>query len=103
MAVLFITEHPYPTIHSGNLQTVAQMPPIASQTVAIAAGSAQSAAFSNTTTQKTRVVCLHTDAICSVKFGSNPTATATDRRLAANSTEYFEVTPGDKVAVIVNV
>lgn len=73
-------------------------PAIATQTVAIGAGSVQSSAFNT----NTRFIRLHTDAICSVKFGANPTATANDARLAANQTEFFGVNAGDKVAVITN-
>jgi len=70
------------------------------QTVAIAAGSAQSNAFS----AATRIVRLHTDAVCSIKFGINPTATATSSRMAAGQTEYHGVLVGQsfKVAVISN-
>lgn len=98
MAKVYITEHTRPTIYQGGLLPVAYMPPLATQTVAIGGSSVQSAAFN----AKTVMVAVHTDAICSVEFGSNPTATANSRRLAANTTEYFEVTPAQKVAVITN-
>lgn len=71
---------------------------VASQTVTIGAGSTQSNAFN----AATRFVRLHTDAICSVEFGANPTATAAKARMAADQTEYFGVTGGQKVAVITN-
>jgi hypothetical protein len=74
------------------------MPPITTQTVAIGGSSTQSAAFNT----DARVIAVHTDAICSIEFGTNPTATANSRRMAANTTEYFEVLPGNKVAVITN-
>jgi hypothetical protein len=45
---------------------------------------------------------VHTDAICSISFGSNPTATATKARMAAGQTEYYAVNASDKVAVITN-
>ena len=48
-------------------------------------------------------VRVHADAICSIKFGSAPVATTANMRLAANQTEYFQVSPGDKVSVITNV
>jgi hypothetical protein len=53
---------------------------------------------------KTRFVRLHTDAVCSIKFGTNPTASATTARMAANSTEYSSVPPNQayKVAAITN-
>lgn len=85
-------------MHYGNSLPVPAMPPVAEQVVAIGVASAQSAAFN----AETRMVGIHADAICSVAFGVNPTAVATNRRLAANSTEYFEVIAGHKVAVITN-
>lgn len=101
MAVLFITE--YAEIGIGLAGRVGQMPRapfLAKQTVAIGAGSVQSNAFN----AKTKVVRLHTDAICSVAIDLNPTATATDARMAANQTEYHDVSllPAGKVAVITN-
>jgi len=78
---------------------IAQASPVAEQAVAIGGASVQSAAFSN----DTQFVRLHADAICSVAFGVNPTATAVKMRMAAGTTEYFGVTRGEKVAVIVNV
>jgi hypothetical protein len=74
------------------------MPPVAEQTVVIGSGSVASAAFGGTT----RFVRIHTDAICSIAFGSAPTATSTNARMNANTTEYFGVSPGLKVAVITN-
>lgn len=73
-------------------------PPVAEQTVAIGGASAQSAAFN----AATQVVRVHADAICSIAFGANPTATASTMRMAAGQTEYFAVNPGDKIAVITN-
>jgi hypothetical protein len=37
---------------------------------------------------------------CHIKFGSSPTATTSDPRLAPNLPEYFVVTPGQKAAAI---
>lgn len=103
MAVAYITEHPKPRVAQGGLIPVAEMPPLRTQTVAIGVGSTQCAlAFTNTSSQKCEMVAVHVDAICSIEFGSNPTATATSRRMAANTTEYFRVNPGDKIAVITN-
>jgi hypothetical protein len=77
---------------------IAQNPPVAEQTVAMSGTSAQSNAFSG----KTTVIRVHTDAVCSILIGTNPTATAAKMRLAADQTEYFGVLPGDKIAVITN-
>ena len=97
MAFLYVTEHYAPTLQAGQLMPAAKMPPIADQTpIANNGASTQSAAFN----ELTRMVCLHTDLACHVAFGSNPTATTSYRRIAANATEYFEVNGSDKVAVI---
>ena len=105
MAVLYITEYaqlmPSPV---GGQGQIPMEPPLAEQHVAIGASSVQSNAFN----AQTRLVRLHTDAICSVEFGTNPTATATTARMAANQTEYKGVPINDpsgntfKVAVITN-
>lgn len=62
------------------------------------AGEAKSAAFAATT----KLVRIHTDAICSIKFGTAPTATTSNRRMAAGQTEYYFVRPSDKVSAITN-
>lgn len=101
MAVLYVTEFARQGRDAaGYRMVVAEEPPVANQTVAIGAGSVQSNAF-NLATQFIRV---HTDAICSVEVGVNPTATVTTRRLAANTTEYFAVPEHTtwKIAVITN-
>lgn len=101
MATLYITE--FNAIAGGmggsSPQIAAQLP-IAEQTVAVGGGSLQSSAFN----ARTRFVRLSTDSICSVAFGTNPTATATKMRLAADNIEYFGVPEGQsyKVAVITN-
>ena len=95
MAVLYITEYSAISIPDA---PIAPGEAIASQTVAIGGSSTQSSAFN----AQTRYVRLHTDAICSILFGSNPTATATTARMAADATEYFSVNPSTKVAVITN-
>jgi hypothetical protein len=101
MAVLFITEYSRQGRDASGFQmVVADEPAVANQVVAIGASTTQSAAFN----ALTRFVRIHTDAICSIEFGANPIATATTRRLAANSTEYFAVPLGAsyKVACITN-
>lgn len=98
MAVVYVTEYAEMPRMSGQLILTGKEPGEAEQTVAITAGSVQSSAFGT----QTKFVRIHTDAICSILFGTNPTAIATKKRLAANSTEFFGVNPGDKVAVITN-
>jgi len=74
-------------------------PPITEQTVAIGGGSTPSAAFN----ANTAFVRLHADAICSLAWGTSPTATTSKMRMAAGQTEYFAVPQtGYKVAVISN-
>lgn len=99
MAVLYVTEYSQPLIQAGIVQ-VAMEPANADQTVAIGGSSTASSAFKN----NTGLVRLETDAICSVKFGTAPTATATTRRMQAGDIEYFGVPTGQsfKVAVISN-
>jgi hypothetical protein len=58
----------------------------------------QSSAFGATTS----LVRIHADAVCSIAFGKNPTATTSHMRLAAGQTEYFAVSAGDKVAFVTN-
>lgn len=102
MAVLYITE--YVSTGTNNARLVPVGLEIgADQTLAISGTSGQSVALKNST----QLVRLHTDAICSVLFGANPTAviasgTAGSKRLAANQTEYFAVpvNSGYKIAVI---
>lgn len=105
MAVLYITEYAVTGRDlAGKPIPVPMEPPLAEQTVAIGGGSVQSAVLN----VKTTLVRLHTDAICSKLFGSNPTATATSGRMAAGTTEYVAVDKQAgadtvlKVAVITN-
>lgn len=100
MASLYVTE--YAKLPVGPGGTVGQMPeepPLASQKLAIGA-EVKSSAFN----AQTRAVRLHADAICSVLFGTAPTAAATDQRLAANQTQFHAVPMGQafKVSVITN-
>jgi len=80
---------------SGALQ-----PPIHEQTVTIGGTSTQSTAFN----ANTSLIRVHTDSICSIEVGTNPTATTSTARMAANQTEYFSIPPGSsyKIAVITN-
>ena len=99
MATVYISEYAgQPIDRNGQLLPAGEEPALAYQTVAIGGVSAQSSAFNS----KTKFVRIHTDAICSIKFGTSPTAVATETRLAANTTEFFGVQLGQKVAVITN-
>jgi hypothetical protein len=101
VAVLYIAEYANMGAAPNATPQMPMDPPLAQQTVAIGASSAQSAFLQ----AGTRFVRLHADVVCSVTFGPNPTATATAARLAANQTEYRAVPEGGsfKVAVITNV
>lgn len=77
---------------------VARQPALVEQTVAIGGSATSSSAFSG----DTKLIRVHTDAICSIKIGAAPTATATAARMSADSTEYFYVLPGHKISVITN-
>lgn len=101
MAILYITEYAgvARTQIGGNYSALPACPPVAEQTVAIGGSTASSAAFNAATT----MIRVSTDAICSVRVGGTaPAATAVTGRMPANTTEYFGVTPGDKIAVISN-
>lgn len=50
----------------------------------------------------TNYIRMHTDAVCSVDIGENPTASINTARMAANQTEYIGVNPGDSLSVIAN-
>lgn len=100
MAKLYITEYSVlPRDEKGISVPVPQEPCLVEQTpVVIGGGSLQSAAFN----ASTKFIRLHTDAICSIAFGTNPTASANSQRLRADATEFYGVRGGDKVAVITN-
>ncbi len=86
MAVLYITEYASIAQDSGG-QPILVEPNNTEQHVAIGASSAQSATLQN----NTRYVRLQADAVCSIAFGSNPTAVATSHRLPANTVEIVAV------------
>ena len=98
MSTLYICEYSQPSTFVGNVPV--GLEPGADQTVAISGSSGQSSTLKNNTT----LVRLETDTICSVLFGTNPTATSGSKRLSANQTEYFGVplNSGFKIAVISN-
>lgn len=98
MATLYVTEFPSAATDHGASVPVAFTPAIVNNNVAIGA-EAKSAAFN----VNTKLVRLHADTVCFVKFGTAPTAvTVTDARMAANQTEYFAVQPGNgmKLSVV---
>ncbi len=78
----------------GSLLPIAQEPVVAAQNVSFTTAT-QSAAFS----ARTNYVRLAADTNCHVAFGADPTATANDEPIYANSPEWRRVNPGDKVSV----
>lgn len=95
MATLYITEYATAGWTTAAGLQIGQEPAVTTQAIAIPG---TSAAFQ----VNTRFVRLHTDAICSVLFGPNPTATTASPRLNANQTEYFGIVGGQKVSVAAN-
>lgn len=75
----------------------AQEPSIATQKVSFTTAT-QSSAFNTAT----RFIRVHSDAVCSISFGTNPTATTSHLRLVAGQTEYFGVVGGHKVSAVDN-
>ncbi len=98
MGKLYITEHTHSKNYRGELYQVVEMPPVVTQVLAVGTSSITCAVFND----KTRIVAVHTDSICSVEFGTAPTATVNSRRMAANTTEYFMVNGSSKIATITN-
>ncbi len=99
MATLYVSEFRgvLPDM-DGNIPQAVCMPPEAEQTVTISGPSGQSSAFG----ARTAIIRLISDAVCSVSVGTNPTATTSMLRIAADSPEYFKVAPNQKIAVISN-
>jgi hypothetical protein len=95
MAALYISEHNAGA--SAGLPLV-RWPALATQVVAIGGGSQQSNPFGG----GTRIIRVHSDVVCSIFIGPNPTATTLHPRFSANQTEYMEVNAGDQIAVIAN-
>lgn len=102
MANLYVSEYSRaPLLSVGPIQLPDESSLQAEYVVAYSGTAVASPAFG----AATRFVRLHTDSICSVAFGAAPVATATNKRLAANQTEYFGIAQGNgwKVSAISNV
>ena len=98
MALLYISEYQgVAQVHGG--MSAPQEPALLDQTPLAIGGATQSNAFQ----ASTKLIRVHCDAICSIVFGPAPqTATTSNKRLAANQTEYFGVIPGQVLSVISN-
>lgn len=104
MARLFIREYSTFAVDPNSGQAVGKEPGFDQPPVAISAGASPSNPFQ----PGTKLIRLHTDAICSLVFGTPggpnaPVATTNNARWAANQTEYVFVNAGDAVSVISNV
>jgi hypothetical protein len=99
MAFTYITEYEALARDRFNYHIAAGAEPaIAEQRVDNTGASTQSAAFN----ERTAFIMVHTDGICSIKIGANPTALVTGHRMAAGETRFYGVQPGHKIAVIAN-
>ena len=96
MSKLWITELASLGSVNGLSTPIAALPAIASQNPTISGTSAQSSAFN----AGTRFIRVHTDVTCHILVGADPTATTADLRMPADSTEYFAVPLGYKIAGI---
>ena len=85
--------------HAQESAQAAKLPAIGTQVVTYTTASVQSQALGT----DTRFVRVHTDGASHITAGDNPTATVNHARLAGDSTEYFGVTPGHKIAAIASV
>lgn len=96
MATLFITEYlELPVDSAGRLIPIPQEPALVDQTVSFTTAT-QCAAF-NSKTKFVRLYCADTDAY--LKFGDNPTATASTAPVPAGAVEWRGVMPGQKLSV----
>ena len=102
MSTLYVTEFASQVRDAAGylVQGTMVYPATAEQTVAIGAGSLTSNPFNASTT----VVELVSDVVCSVAVGATPTATATNRRIPANTPVQIGVPAGSgyRIAAITN-
>ena len=102
MSVLYISEYNrLGTDYNGQAVLAGMEPNSRTMVVPITGQSQSSDIFGSSTT----FVEIHPDATCSVKFGENPVATTSDKRVVANERIYYPLAPGQRlrVAVIANV
>lgn len=92
MATLWITEYDQIMKVPGGFAQVGREP--GTDSTVTFTTSAQSGAFADNTV----MIRVQASAGCYLKFGADPTATATSKPLAADVPEYFGVQAGHKVA-----
>jgi hypothetical protein len=99
MATLYVTEFSDSEFSAKGVIPVVQTPQVAQQTLTISSQSSATTVFN----QNTRIIRVHTDAVCFIAISSAPTATSTCMRMAADQTEYFGLRSQfggvDKIAV----
>jgi hypothetical protein len=99
MASLYITEYTrFGRDDRGGMIPAGQEPAIAAGKLTISSSPAD-----HTFQEACRVVELHTDAICHVKFSlvkDATSATVSHKRLPAGATQFFSVSPGHTVSVV---
>lgn len=95
-----MTSKAYVTEYGGvaNGLSVGQGPAINTQVIDFSGGAAATTAF----TENTRFVRVYVDSYCSVAEGTSPVATTSSKQMAADSSEYWGVRPGDKLSFIIN-
>ena len=97
MAKLHILELEFiPIAPDGTPLWIADVSRIVAQQVVTFSSTTQSASFN----AKTSFVRVYSDAKAHLKFDDNPTATNQHIPIAAETPEYFAVSPGSKVAVV---
>ncbi len=97
MANLYVTEYTTNSVNSGQAVPVMQEPGT-DQVVSFSGTPGSSTAFGT----NTKWVRVHTDGICSILFGTAPSAATSNKRMIAGQTEYFAVYAGQKVSAITN-
>jgi len=97
MAKLYVTEFQFLENANdiGGVPQAARLPGT-TNVVTFTTSSVQSAVFG----ANTRFVRVASDGPACLAYGTNPTATTSGMFLSANATEYFGVTPGQRLAVI---
>lgn len=99
MAVLRIDEFANLAVIPGGQFAAGNLDGVISQQVTIGT-EVKSASIS----AATRVVRIQAEALCCIKLSKQPSftqaAATTDLRLTAGQTEYFGVSPGDRISVI---
>lgn len=97
MATVDITEYQnLATDERGNRIATGMEPARVVQQLPVSPVSAKSGKLDDVT----RFVRVHTDSTIRIAFGSEPVASGASQRMIGNSTEFFGVVPGMKIAVI---